>query len=286
VHLKHDLAIILKSVFYEERHRIVTALTKQHGLISAIAKNSIQSRRFGGTLEIFAASEWTFTQKPGAELCHLSEANIRNDFRGLRKDFQRLSLASALNELILKLAPQNHVCEELFKLHSNALFILSEASSLGLDSSGVSFLNAYLAKLLQWSGSQPRLNDCLQCQASLDIMEAQTELSCIISDAGWICTRCRSLETRHIQGREGNAFQHSMLRLTAATLRDFQMSLKTPIRQIPTQLRASPQEHRKLFKFLEALYVFHIPGFDRKSLKSLRFLGLESSVQPEVVIQQ
>src|SRR6185437_133148 len=95
---KRDLAIILRAVPYQERHRVVTALTEQHGQISAIAKNSIQSRRFGGCLDLFAASEWIFTYSPGAELYHLTEAKIREPFDGLHKSFEKLSLASVFNE--------------------------------------------------------------------------------------------------------------------------------------------------------------------------------------------
>jgi len=50
-----DLAIVLRAVPYEERHRIVTALTEHHGKITGMAKNAIQSRRFGGCLETFTA---------------------------------------------------------------------------------------------------------------------------------------------------------------------------------------------------------------------------------------
>lgn len=284
--LKQDLAIVLRSIPYEERHRIITALTEQHGQISAMAKNSIQSRRFGGTLEPFAASTWTFTQKPGAELCQLSEAQIRNSFEGLRQDFKKLSLASVLNELIIKLAPQHQACGDLFRLHSNALFAINEASIEKVEQSGIAFLNAYLAKLLQWSGSQPQLSACLQCQLPLSDLPPRAEVSCLIADAGWVCGKCRAQETRHIRERSGNAFHHSLLRVTPVAVQDFQMSLRTPIRSVFSAFKGSENEHRALFQFLEALYVFHIPGFDQKPLKSLRFLDLKSTVLPEAVTQQ
>src|SRR5476649_2404312 len=89
---KRDTAIILRTVLYEERHRIVTALTEAHGLVTAMAKNCISSRRFGGALDPFVASEWLFTEKPGAEVLQLQEAVAKRSFEGLRKDFERLSL--------------------------------------------------------------------------------------------------------------------------------------------------------------------------------------------------
>jgi DNA repair protein RecO len=301
MHLKKDVAIVLRSIAYEERHRVITALTLEHGLISALAKNSIQSRRFGGALEIFSASDWIFTSKPGAELHHLSEARIREAFDHLRKDFTLLSLASTLNEIMLRVAPQDQTCADLFRLHSNALASLNDIAqspSSDRDVSEIEFLNAYLAKLLQWNGSQPKLQSCLQCNTSLDHIHPEAELSCIIPSAGWICPHCRKQSSQSVrENLDGSHFNQAFLRVSQASIRDLQFSLCFPIRQVfhpsewqaemQTQLRtqigiknhASIEEHQELFKFLEALFAFHVPGFDKKPLKSLRFLGLKSNLQ-------
>src|ERR1700746_1867792 len=104
---KRDLAIVLRSIAYEERHRIVTALTENHGQISAMARNAIHARGFGGPLDLFAASEWLFVDKPGADLARLDEAQIRRSFEGIHKDFEKLSLASVFSEFMLRVAPKN-----------------------------------------------------------------------------------------------------------------------------------------------------------------------------------
>jgi DNA repair protein RecO len=281
---RRDLAIILRSIAYQERHRIVTAITEQHGLVSAIARNAIQSRRFGGTLEIFAAAEWFYTDKPGAELWNLQEARIRRSFEGLRTDFERMSLASAMSELLLRVAPQNQVAPELFKLHSNALAVLDE---LPRDAQApVALLNAYLAKLLQWSGHQPSIQACLGCEISLDTVVkssaqgVRAELTGVVSDAGWVCENCRRSDTRHVRERGDQSFGATNIRLTPLTILDFHSSLGTPIRQCAETAHASNEEHRELFRFLEALLIYHLPGFDKTPIKSLRFLELESNLQP------
>lgn len=269
---KRDLAIVLRSIPYEERHRIITALTESHGVISALARNSIQSRRFGGCLEPFAASLWSFVEKPGAELVRLEEATIRRSYEGLRKDFDRLSMASAMNELVLRAAPKQESAPELFRLHANALAYLEESPTAKLT-----LLNGYLAKLLQWSGSQPQLDTCMGCQVPIEQVSPEMSLNCVVADAGWICAQCRVSETRHIRERQGQSFQQSFLRVTPAAIRDFLSGMSLPIRQVPEFSEASRKEHQDLFKFLEALVTYHLPGFDRTPLKSLRFLDLESS---------
>jgi DNA repair protein RecO len=271
---KRDLAIVLRSIPYEERHRIVTALTENHGQISAMARNSIQSRRFGGTLDIFSAAEWLFVEKPGAELVRLDEALIKRSFEGIGKDFEKLSLASVFSEFMLRLAPKNEACPDLFRLHSNALASLEELPC-GSDRL-IILLNGYLAKLLQWSGSQPQLQRCHDCQKPLTEMDDDASLSCLITDAAWICPSCRSQGTQHVRGQEG--FQAGQLRVTPLAILDFLMSFVSPIRQIPTHARASLANHKELFLFIEAMFAYHVPGFDKSPLKGLRFLGLESNL--------
>lgn len=275
---KRDLAIVLRSLPYEDRHRIVTALTQSHGQLSVIAHNSIQSRRFGGTLEPFAAGEWYFTEKPGAELQRLDEAKILRPFEGLRKNFETLSLASALNELMLRLAPKLENCEELFRLHSNALAVLD--APLPELRPQIALLNAYLAKLLQWSGNQPRILECLGCTIRVEQLDPRQSLSCVIPDAGWVCASCRASGTRHVQSTGMGDFDRSLLKISPNAVLDFHQGLALPIRQCAAQTRATEQEQKELFRFLEALFIFHVPGFDRIPLKSLRFLGLESNLRP------
>ncbi len=266
--VKQDLAIVLRSVFYEERHRIVTAITEKHGLISAMAKNSVQSKRFGGTLDLFAASLWFFSEKTTTQqMVFLQEAQIRRSYEGLRKDFEKLSLASAFNEIVLKLAPEKEPCPELFKLYSNALAVLEETEKV---EDGIFFLNAFLIKVLKWSGNQPRLGNCQSCEIELGaIIQNSTSLSCTIIDAGWVCESCRLAA----------GFQGLVLRLSTVALLDFAMILQVPMRQVRQTVQATLQEHQELFKYLEALICYHLPGFDRQPIQSLKFLGLKSNLQ-------
>jgi len=77
-----DLAIVLRSIPFEERHRVVTALTEHHGKVTALARNCVHSKRYGGVLEPFTAGLWNFVLKPGADLVSLREAVVRRGFEG------------------------------------------------------------------------------------------------------------------------------------------------------------------------------------------------------------
>ena len=281
-----DRAIVLRVVPFEDRHRVVTALSENHGRISALARNSVQSRRFGGALEVFTAAEWKVSERSEqAELWSLQEARAIRAYEGLRSDLGRMAMAGVLSELMIRVAPEKEACPDLFKLHANGLAALEELASNQAAQPPTSFLNGYLAKLLQWSGSQPSLSACRGCGRRLQDYWTSGEmgelLSVLVAEAAWVCSSCRKGESLHV--RQGAVSGIESLQVTSGAMADFYMSLVTPIRQIPATAQSDEQEHRALFRVLEALLVYHLPGFDRLPIKSLKFLGLESSWQPTSV---
>ena len=280
---RRDLAIVLRVVPYEERHRVVTALTENHGRISALARNAVQSRRFGGALEPFAAAEWRFVEKPGGELVRVEEATIKRGYEGIRLDFERLALASVFNELLLKIAPERQPVPELFRLHANALALLDDQAKAGEAPERLQLyrlLNGYLAKLLQLQGNQPPIAACLHCERSLLELPEAEALACSIADAAWICPSCRSQGNQQLRGSSSAPFDHaglgfanSQIRVSVRAFIDFLASLQTPVRKLPEVLNASLEEHEALLHFLEGVLSYHVPGFDRSRLKGLQFLA-------------
>lgn len=270
-------AIVLRAVPFEERHRVVTALTENHGKISALARNSIQSRRFGGCLDPFTAATWRISERAGANLLHVEEATIRKSFEGLRNDFEILALASVFNELMLRLAPERENCSDLFKLHSNALTLLEELAVTSTVEKApdprilLALLNSYLSKILQWNGTQPQLLRCLGCERSLLDFSAETKLRCHISVACWTCPNCLGA-IPDTAADYAPGFRHRFFEATQSAIGDFYIGLTTPIRKVPELAQASLNDQKLLFNVMESLLIYHVPGFDRTPLKGLRFL--------------
>ncbi|MFZ9595186.1 MAG: DNA repair protein RecO [Bdellovibrionia bacterium] len=277
-----DLALVLKTIAYQDRHRIVTALTQNHGQITVLAKNAIQSRRFGGSLDLFVVSEWQFTMKPGAELYFLNETQVRESFEGLRKDFQKLSLASVLNEVILRITPEAVGSSDFFRLLFNSLTCITECQA-GIE---VPLLNAFLAKILQCSGHPPLLTQCASCDTRLEQLDPTVRLSLSISKASWVCPTCSFQKTAHLQDRHGESLEQVLKKLSVGMIQEIKTLLEVPIRQVPLHIRGSIPDHHELFEFFEAFMIFHLPGFDRKPLNGIRFLGLKSNLQPEGASRQ
>jgi len=274
VDIERDLAVVLRAVPFEERHLIVTAITENHGRLCALARNSIQSRRFGGTLELFAASEWLFSQKPGAEMCRLNEAQIKRGFEGIRKDFQKFALGSAFSELMLKLAPERESCTDLFKLHTNAIAALEEQEPF-FPKHALCFLNSYLSKILQWNGTQPQTAYCSLCKNTpKDFQEKRNIWFCQVERASLLCEACASVSAEQMRPVP-NVFVLSNCAITS--LNSF---LSSPIRKSIDEAKDDLSDQKRLFGFIEALLAYHVPGFDKDPLKALRFLDLESNLRP------
>ncbi len=250
-----DLAIVLRAVPYEDRNRVITAITEHHGRISAMARNAVHSRRFGGCLDLFAASEWRWIDRPGTDLVRLEEAVIRRPFEAVRRDLHRLAIASAWSEILMKVAPERQAAPELFRLHANALAALDDFLEEPLI-----LLERYLLKILQASGAQPNLGACLSCAALSTRMDPSESLVCLVAEAGWICSSCRQSTTRHLQGLPK--------RLSAGTVTRLNEALSGSMRQV---CRDPAGVEELATEFLLALMEYHLPGFDRQQIRSLSF---------------
>jgi len=248
-------ALILRAVRFEERHQIVTLLTESHGILTALAHNSIQSRRFAGALETLVASECQLTIRDNSDMVRLDDALLLRSFENVRKDFERLSTASLMSEFVVRLSPPAQISLELFKLLSNALAILDEQPQ-GDDAFTMKVINVFFARILQWSGHQPLFKECFVCQKRITQVETPRIL-CSIPLAAWSCLEC------HIENRK---------EISRIAFEDLIVSLGFSLKQALRLLQGSNDHHKELFEFLKGVCFFHIPGFDQKPFSSLRFV--------------
>ncbi len=253
-----QLCYVLKTIPFKERDLIVVLFSETRGKLSAIARNSVQSRRFGGTLDLFTASEFEIDPKTirlnemnDETLVQILSAQAKHSMSGLSQSFEKLSGASCLNELLIKGLPAHKASPEIFKLYGNALIGLEETA----PELAIAMVNAFILKFTQWLGVQPSLTRCLACEKSLNEVNGN-EVFAQVSKGAWICGNC-------IPERGG-------LALSKAVILDAYHSMLNPIRKI--QFVATPKEHEQLLHFLEQHLLYFVPGLDKVPLSSTRFL--------------
>lgn len=249
---KKDLAIILKSVRFEERHQIVTALTETQGRMSAMARNAVASRRFGGTLSPGVASLWHFVEKPGSDLARLEETEIRREFIQIRKNIGKVTTMGWICELVLQFAPEREPQPELFRLLGQSLAWLDEVDDTAFEKKLPAFLNLFAGKLLQLSGTHPRLAACDGCGEP--VRDSALTYQGIPERAALVCSDCRP-------GARGP--------IPARVILEQLHGLGQPLRKsLDSDMNLDGEGSRALFHFLEGVLVHHVPGFELEKLKS------------------
>lgn len=164
-----------------EADRIITLLTREHGLVRAVAKGARRTRsRFGGRLEPFTHIDVQLY--PGRNLDIVTQVQILDAFsEDMVSDYGRYTTGSAVLETAERLAGEERApARELEQLTVGALRALALAqrpASLVLD--------AYLLRAMSFAGWAPALDDCARCAAP------GPHRAFHVAAGGSVCVHCR-----------------------------------------------------------------------------------------------
>lgn len=178
--------INLKAQALGESDRIVTILTKEFGLIRAVAPGARKhNSSLGGRSGMFVVNELLIAK--GRSLDKITQAQTVKTYPGLTKDLGKLAASQYLAEIVLSQALSEQPQEELYELlneHLNRLEAVSnnEASILAHLSQGV-------FHLLALAGLTPQVQVCCLTQRPLipNFTNPQWQVGFSISAGGTVC---------------------------------------------------------------------------------------------------
>ncbi|MBD2335927.1 DNA repair protein RecO [Calothrix sp. FACHB-156] len=178
--------INLKAQALGESDRIVTILTKEFGLIRAVAPGARKhNSSLGGRSGMFVVNELLIAK--GRSLDKITQAQTVKTYPGLTKDLGKLAASQYLAEIVLSQALSEQPQEELYELlneHLNRLEAVSnnEASILAHLSHGV-------FHLLALAGLTPQVQVCCLTQRPLipNFTSPQWQVGFSISAGGTVC---------------------------------------------------------------------------------------------------
>ncbi len=178
-----DLAIVLRSQTLNERDKLVTLLTENHGRISGVAKGAVHSKRYGGSLDLFVSSHIRWTDKGTSDLVRIDEASLRKDFTQLRATLENISAAGYFADLLLRLTHERQPAREIFLLFAHYL--------VALDTHTVTpeTVRSFELKLLDRLGYGPELENCAGC-AQVLLGERATGVAVSLNRGGFLCKDC------------------------------------------------------------------------------------------------
>lgn len=152
-------AIVLRSYNLAEADRIVVCLTKNAGLVRAVAKGARRMKsRFGAALEPFTLIRLAFYEKENRELVTISRAEILKSNFDLAAQLEVSEVFGYMAELIGEFAPPHEANETLFRMISACVDALA-----GAPQSARLILRYFEIWLLRLAGSFPDVKVCSVC---------------------------------------------------------------------------------------------------------------------------
>ncbi len=213
------------------------------GKITAIAKGSKKSRSslMSVTMPFCFAQYMLFK---GRNLYNITEGRIINSFQGLLKEFEKLTYASYLCELIDIALPEGEINPILFKDFTTAMYLLNTNA---LDDELL--LRAFEIKLLKNTGYGLNLENCAVCRKKINI-SSYIDLNYY----GGICQDCSK--------------EHAMF-ISKPAYNTLRFLMQTPLDKI-YKLNVNEDIKKEVFKLLS--YIISINYAKRP--KSLDMLNL------------
>lgn len=171
--------IVVRSVDYAERDRILTLYTDELGLITATANGSrsLRSRSLVAT-ELFCYSQYVLSYNK--DRYSVKEVDLIESFFDLRTDIEKLSLAGYVGEVVAHVGTENMPDVPLLRLTLNTLYAIAKEKAPRALIKGAFEMRA--ASVL---GFSPELAVCSSCGEEgrgvvLDVMNGSV-----------LCERCR-----------------------------------------------------------------------------------------------
>lgn len=156
--------INLKGMPMGESDRMVTILTKEHGLIRAIAPGARKHKsRLAGRSGLFVVNDGLFTR--GKSIDKLIQAETLKSFPGLSQDLAKLTASQYLAEIVLAQALTEQPQEELYYLLIEHLGRLEAADKPNI----LACLAQATFHLLALAGVAPEVFRCCLSRAPLTV---------------------------------------------------------------------------------------------------------------------
>jgi len=150
-------ALVLRSVDYKESDKVLTLLTAEMGKVTASARGcQKKGSPIAAGCQLLCWSEMVLYEYQGRWM--VKEAVTEREFRGVREDLEKLSLACYLSEVTELLAVEGLPSPELLSLILNSLHALEK-----LNKPQQLIKACFELKAMCIAGYEPLLEGCAVC---------------------------------------------------------------------------------------------------------------------------
>ncbi|MEA5571877.1 DNA repair protein RecO [Calothrix sp. UHCC 0171] len=178
--------INLKAQAFGEADRLVTILTREYGLVTAIAPGARKhNSSLGGRSAMFVVNEVLIAK--GRSLDKITQANTVKSYPGLAKNLGKLAASQYLAEIVLCQALSENPQEELYDLLNEHLDRLESAESKNF-SKILALLSHAIFQFLALAGLTPQVEACCLTQHPLkpDFGEVKSQVGFSVNAGGTV----------------------------------------------------------------------------------------------------
>jgi DNA repair protein RecO (recombination protein O) len=175
-------AIVLHAQNYSESSRILRLATRDAGVQSVLARGARGSqKRFGSAVDLFAEGDVHYVARPGRDLHTLARFDVTRSRTALGTSLERFEGASALAEVMLRVAIGDDAPAPVFDALRDGLdAVATSAHATDATLGGI-------WQLLGALGFSPALEACVLCDSPL----AEDADAAFSAEAGGVlCARC------------------------------------------------------------------------------------------------
>lgn len=184
-------AIVLHAFNYSESSRILRLATREAGVQSVLARGARASqRRFGSAVDLFAEGEVQYDVRVGRDLHTLARFDVNRSRAALGTSLPRFEGASALAEVMLRVAGDDDTPADAFDALRDGLDAIADEPE-----ATVATIRA-IWRLLGAIGFTPALEACVQCDRPLP---PGLDVAFSAESGGVLCESCSaSLPARRL----------------------------------------------------------------------------------------
>lgn len=178
-------AIVLHAFNYSESSRILRLATREAGVQSVLARGARASqRRFGSAVDLFAEGEVQYEARAGRDLHTLSRFDVVRSRVALGTSLARFEGASALAEVMLRVATEDDTPAHAFDALREGLDAIAAE-----ENATVATVRA-VWRVLGTLGFSPALDACVRCDAELS---PGLDVAFSAEAGGVLCSACARL---------------------------------------------------------------------------------------------
>ena len=173
--------IIISTVDYKESSKIINILTNTEGIIGVLAKGSKNPKsKLSSTSNVLTYGTFYLSYYKG-NIPLLSEVDIKDNFKYIRKNFLKTNYAIFLLELVSQIYKHDR-SSKIYNLLIEALKKINEGYDVQI------ITNIVELQLLQYLGIKPVIDCCVTCQKTKDILTISSY------KGGYLCKNCIGTE--------------------------------------------------------------------------------------------